>query len=132
MRKPVIKNKYNLEIADVNKAIVIKPDALKEEPFWRNDQLNCYTVSQVIGNAEFGDEHEFYIQFYDDGHVELKIYCFSGMSKYTPKHFYDQNEIECDQDLRIQELLLAQLNWLLDNKVIKIPGKEVTNEAETV
>lgn len=40
------------------------------------------------------------------------------------KKFFDPAEIENEWDLQLQEKLLKQINWLIDEKIIEIPRKE--------
>ena len=42
------------------------------------------------------------------------------MCSYNFKEFFNTKEIECEIDLEIQEKLLARINWLIDNEIVKI------------
>ena len=39
------------------------------------------------------------------------------------KDFYKMKDIDNDTDLRLQELFLEQINWLIDSRIIKITKK---------
>lgn len=45
------------------------------------------------------------------------------MCSYNFKKFFDPKEIDCEADLEIQEKLLEQINWLIDEGIVEIPGK---------
>ena len=47
---------------------------------------------------------------------------FGGMCHYNFKSFFNPEEIDCEIDLEIQEKLLARINWLIDERIIEIPG----------
>ena len=56
--------------------------------------------------------------------VRLHCYAYEDMASYTFKKFFDPAEIENEWDLQLQEKLLKQINWLIDEKIIEIPRKE--------
>ena len=41
MRKPKVKNKYNLKPKDIQKATVLDYERLATLPFWRNDVIGA-------------------------------------------------------------------------------------------
>lgn len=124
------KNKYNLKPRDIQKAIVLDKERLKEPPFWRNDAISawCLLENTVKSAAEYascvGDEY--WIGFYDDGakayagKIRLKCSSYGGMCSYNFDSFFNPEEIENECDLEIQEKLLDRINWLIDEKIIKI------------
>ena len=46
-----------------------------------------------------------------------------GERTYKFKDFYKMKDIDNDTDLRLQELFLEQINWLIDSRIIKITKK---------
>lgn len=130
MRKPNVKNKYNIKPQDIEKAIVLKPERLKEEPFWRNNVINAWCLSgntaKTSGDFNFGTYNEYWIGFFDNdahknaGKIILRTSSYGGMCYYIFDSFFDYSEIENEIDLEIQEKLLSMINWLLDEKIIDI------------
>lgn len=128
MRKPRIENKYNLKPKDIERAIVLDRERLKEEPFWRNDVVKAWCLSWCLSEW-VGDEDEEYrtlnssneytICFYDSG--EIKLFCtFMGLFTYNFKTFFDPGKMENINDLILQENLLNRLNWLIDERIVRI------------
>lgn len=130
MRKPKVENKYGLKPKDIQKAIIINRDKLQEEPFWRNNVINAWCLSETTAknkkDFEFGTYNEYWIGFYDEnaksyaGKIKLSCSAYGGMCSYNFKEFFNPKEIECEIDLEIQEKLLARINWLIDNEIVKI------------
>lgn len=130
MRKPNVKNKYNIKPRDIEKAIILKPERLKEEPFWRNNVVNAWCLlgntAKTSADHEFGTYNDYWIGFYDNdapknaGNIILRTSSYGGMCTYAFDSFFDYSEIENEIDLEIQEKLLSMINWLLDEKIIDI------------
>lgn len=133
MRKPRIKNKYNLVPKDITKAIILDYDRLHKPPFWRNNNIDAWCIydntAKSSGDSEFGTYNDYWIGFYDDGarayagKIRLQCSAYGGMCNYNFKKFFDYREIEHEIDLEIQEKLLERINWMIDEKIIKIPKK---------
>ena len=133
MRKPRIKNKYNLVPRDITKAIILDYDRLHQKPFWRNDVVSAWCLSgntaRCSADHEFGTYNEYWIGFYDEnaksyaGKIRLSCSSYGGMCGYNFKKFFDYSEIEHEIDLEVQEKLLEVINWLIDERIIKIPKK---------
>lgn len=133
MRKPRIKNKYNLVPKDITKAIILDYDRLHQKPFWRNDVVSAWCLSgntaRCSEDHEFGTYNEYWIGFYDKnaksyaGKIRLSCSSYGGMCSYNFKKFFDYSEIEHEIDLEVQEKLLEVINWLIDERIIKIPKK---------
>lgn len=123
MRKPKVENKYNLKPKDIEKAIVLLPDRLKEEPFWRNNVVNAWCLSGGAGKGLYGHFSSYWIGFHDDGKIRFHCSTYEDMCHYNFKNFFDYNEIEMEVDLEIQEKLLERINWLIDEKIIEISNK---------
>ena len=122
MRKPRIENKYNLKPKDIENAEVLDRGRLKEEPFWRNDVVKAWCLSEWVGDEEdrmFNSENEYTICFYDSGEIKLFCTCM-GLFTYNFKTFFDPGKMESINDLILQEKLLNRLNWLIDERIVRI------------
>ena len=130
MRKPKVENKYNLKPKDIQKAVILDYDKLHKSPFWRNDVVQAWCLSETtIKNREddeYGCYNEYWIGFYDKdaksyaGKIRLSCSAYGGMCSYNFKKFFDPKEIGCEIDLEIQEKLLKRINWLIDERIIEI------------
>ena len=129
MRKPRVKNKYNLKPKDIQRAIVLDYEKLKQPPFWRNNVVSAWCLSDGTGEGYFGGHIDSYwIGFYDKdakayaGKIRLNCSSYEDMCGYNFKKFFDPKEIENEIDLELQEKLLERINWLIDEGIIKIPS----------
>ena len=130
MRKPKVENKYNLKPKDIQKAVILDYDKLHKSPFWRNDVVQAWCLSETtIKNRkddEYGCYNEYWIGFYDKdaksyaGKIRISCYAYGGMCHYNFKKFFDPKEIGCEIDLEIQEKLLSRINWLIDEGIVEI------------
>lgn len=128
MRKPRVKNKYNLKPKDIEKAIIIDREKLHYDPFWRNNVVEAWCLSGGVGKGYFGGWlSSFWIGFYDEnahayaGKIRLSCSAMEDMCSYKFKEFYNPEEIEYPIDLELQELLLEKINWMIDEGIIEIP-----------
>lgn len=115
-----VKNKYNLKPSDVKKFVVVNHDAIKDKPFWRNNVVKAYCLSGCIADEkdyEFGAEAEWWIGFYDDGHIDYMLTLDGGMVTYDIKEFYNIDNIDNLYDRNLQIEFLTALNWLLDSGI---------------
>ena len=130
MRKPKVENKYNLKPKDIQKAIILDYERLKQPPFWRNNVVQAWCLSGYIRpNPKdiYGTyDLEYWIGFYDKnaksyaGKIRLSCSSYGGMCHYNFKSFFNPKEIDCEIDLEIQEKLLSRINWLIDEGIIEI------------
>lgn len=126
LRKPKIENKYNLKPGDITKAVVLDYDKLHKSPFWRNDVIKAWCLTGGSGKGYHGDWIDsFWIGFYDldvEFAGKIRFYCtsYEDMCGYEFKSFFDYSEIENEVDLELQEKLLEKINWMIDEKIIKI------------
>lgn len=130
MREPLVRNKYGIKPKDIEKAILINKEKLGQPPFWRNDGVQAYCLSDsTIKNpkdSKFGTYNSYWIGFYDSdakhhaGKIRLSCTSYGGMCSYNFNEFFNPNEIECTIDLEIQEKLLKRINWLIEEQIIEI------------
>lgn len=127
MRKPKIKNKYNLKPKDIQKATILDRSKLEQKPFWRNNAINAWCLSGGTGKGIYDSPiNEYWIAFYDEdaksyaGKIRLSLSCWEGMGKYKLNSFFNPKDIKNIADLEIQEMLLERINWLIDNQIIAI------------
>lgn len=127
MRKPRVKNKYNLKPKDIEKATILDYERLKQPPFWRNNVVNAWCLSDGAGKGYYGNWMDSYwIGFYDAdakayaGKIRLSCSAMEDMCSYNFKKFFDYSEIEHEVDLELQEKLLNRINWLIDEGIIEI------------
>ncbi len=119
-------NRYNLKPNDILKAKVIDPEKLKQEPFWRNEQIKAWCLSGGAGHSAYsgGSLSSYWIGFYDDGKIKYDISCMEDMCNYKIEEFFNLSDIENEYDETIQIKYLKRLNWLIDEEIIEIEGIE--------
>ena len=127
MRKPKVKNKYNLTPTKIKK-LKYNRELIGEPTFWRNNVISAWCISRnTIKNSkddEFGTYDEFWLGIYDDdakayaGKLRIDFTSYGGMCSYNFKKFYDFSEIENEMDLEIQEKCLEVINTLIDKQVL--------------
>lgn len=127
MRRPKIKNKYNLKPKDIEKAVILDYNRLHQSPFWRNDVVQAWCLVGGSGKGFYGDWIDSYwIGFYDKdaksyaNKIRLSCTSHEEMCGYNFKNFFDFAEIENEVDLELHEKLLERINWLIDEKIIAI------------
>ncbi len=127
MRKPRIKNKYNLTMKDIRNLQINDRTQLKEPLFWRNHVVKAWCISKTTIKNQYDDMYgtynSFWIGIFDencDRKVKFRVNVDShgGMCSYNFKKFFDYKEIECDMDLEIQEKLLETVNQLIDMGIL--------------
>lgn len=128
MRKPKVKNKYNIKPKDIQKAIILDREKLTQPPFWRNNVVGAWCLSDGSGKGYCGGHmSSYWIGFYDEdaksyaGKIRLSCTAYEDMCSYNFKEFFDYREIESEVDLELQEKLLDRINWLIDEGIIEIP-----------
>lgn len=130
MREPNFKNKYNLKPKDIQKATILDYDRLHEPPFWRNDVIQAWCLSEdtakTLWDYNFLTYNSYSIRFYDKdakayaGKIKMDCSSYGGMCGYNFRTFFNPKSIECEDDLEIQEKLLNRINWLIDEGIIEI------------
>ena len=118
MRKPNVKNKYNLKFSDLQK---LKCTTSRPPTFWRNNVINawCFNENSVMSKAdrEYGGYDEYNIIVYDSSNVEVMCSSFGGMCGYNFEDFFSPDSMENLHDLVIQEKLMTKINSLIDNGI---------------
>ena len=127
MRKPRVRNKYNLKPADIKTLVVNDRSKIKEPLFWRNDVIKAWCISENIGteiDKSIGNNNSVWIGIYDKPYRNHKVHyhcnCWGGMGTYKFKEFFNPKEIHGEKDLETQERLLSIVNELLDEEILKI------------
>ena len=140
MRKPRIENKYNLTMSDVKHLAVNDRSKISGSLFWRNNVISAWCISgetsaKCFKRGDFakwvdiqllndGMQDEFWIGIYDDnakayaGKVRVSFSSYGGMCGYEFKRFYDEKDIENEQDLVVQEMFMKTINQLLDEGIL--------------
>lgn len=120
MRKPTVKNKYNLTIKDIKKLKIGDRSKIIEPLFWRNDVISAWCILERIAN------NEFWLGIYDDdapaykGKIKIDFTSYDGMFRYKFNKFFKIDDMEDEADLVIQERALRKINELIDNKILII------------
>ena len=130
MRKPTVKNKYNLTMKDCRHLAVKDRSKICEPLFWRNDVINAWCISgSTAKNAkedEYGCYDEFWLGVYDKDaksyadKIRVKFSAYGGMCHYNFNKFYDYTKIEHEIDLEVQEMFLEKINMLLDEGILEV------------
>lgn len=131
MRKPTVPNKYNLSTEDLKKLKTKDKSKIKEPLFWRNDGASAWCINKRTNQKVFresmlndGIQDSFWLGIYDvdapkkAGEIEIYFTAYGDMCIYNFQNFYDPSEIECEQDLRIQEMFLETINLLIDEGIV--------------
>lgn len=123
MRKPQVDNKYNLTMAKIRRLKIADRSKVCEPLFWRNDVIEAWCICGSSGNdmdRRFATNNEFWIGIYDDnaktyaGKFRVHLTSYGGMCSYKFNQFFREKDIQCDNDLRIQEKFLGKINELID------------------
>ena len=118
MRKPQVDNKYNLTMAKIRRLKIADRSKVCEPLFWRNDVIGAWCICGSSGDdmdRRFATNNEFWIGIYDlnakayAGKFRVHLSSCGGMCGYTFNKFYQQKDIDNEQDLEIQEKFLAKI-----------------------
>lgn len=124
MRKPKVKNKYNLTIKKIKRLKVADRSQVHDPLFWRNNIIGAWCISESVGNEFMCDENEYWIGIYDwnapayAGKFRISFSTYGGMCGYEFDKFFDEKDIDNEKDLEIQERFLAKINELIDCGVL--------------
>ncbi len=125
MRKPKVKNKYNLTMKKINNLKIGDESKICEPLFWRNNIVGAWCISKDIGtdaDKRYGTDNSFWIGIYDEPYYRRRVHvycnCYGGMCGYNFKKFYDEKEIENEIDLHTQEKLLDTINHVIDEGIL--------------
>lgn len=131
MRKPKVQNKYNLTMSDIRNLEIGDRTKIKEPLFWRNHVIHAWCISETTiktpNDSRYGTYNEYWIGIYDEdakNKRKLRVNCsaLGGMCSYRFSTFFSKRDITSEQDLEIQEKLLAKINELIDEGILKIPN----------
>ena len=128
MGKPKVENKYHLTMTQIKNLGIANRGKIKEKPFWRNERIYAWCLSGYAGTKK--DEavcadNGYWMGFYDEdapkyaGEFQYSFSTYGGMCGYNFEEFFNPDDIECENDLRIQELFLKRINWLLDEGILE-------------
>lgn len=128
MREPTVKNKYNLTMDIIEQLIVGDRSQVHTPLFWRNEVIKAWCITGIAGtpqDKEFGSDDSFWIGIYDEdapeyaGEFRTMLTTYGGMCGYVFRQFFCPDDIECENDILIQERFLEKINLLLDIGVLK-------------
>jgi hypothetical protein len=130
MRKPRVKNKYNLTIPQIKKLVIKDRSQVCAPLFWRNNVISAWCISGHAGSdadEEYGTDNTYWIGIYDEdtkayrGKFRFEFSTYGGMCGYRFNKFFQPADIECENDLLIQERFLEKINELLDKGILEVP-----------
>ncbi|MBD5589235.1 hypothetical protein [Clostridium botulinum] len=130
MRKPKVKNKYNLKFSDIKKLKINNRSKICEPLFWRNNMIEAWCISEntMKNNLDivFGTYNVYWLGIHDEDSkkkqkIEICCTAYGGMVNYNFEEFFNYREIENEDDLEIQEKLLKKINQLIDKKILVLP-----------
>lgn len=126
MRKPKVKNKYNLTPAIIRK-LKVNREKISEKDFWRNNVISAWCLSgntaSCSGDYEFCTYNEYWLGVYDEdaksyaGKIRVNFSAYGGMANYNINKFFNEKDIEHEDDLKIQEIFIEKMNKLIDEGV---------------
>ncbi len=120
MRRPTVKNKYKLTMAKIKKLKIADRGQVHAPLFWRNEAINAWCITETTKNISMGDENSYWIGIYDEdapayaGKFRANFSTYGGMCEYKFNIFFSKDDIECEEDLLIQEMFLNKINQLID------------------
>ena len=133
-RKPRVENKYELTIPKIRKLKVGNRDLICEPLFWRNNVINAWCISGSAGtdaDRQYCTDSGYWIGIYDEdakayaGTFRIDFSSYGGMCGYNFTSFFKPKDIENENDLRVQELFLEKINYLIDNGILVIDKEGV-------
>ncbi len=126
-RESTVENKYNLTIPAIRK-LKVKDRSLVCEPlFSRNNVVQAWCiVGRAWGPSDnrYHMDNEFWIGVYDEdarehaGEFQFSISAYGGMALYDFQKFFQAEDIECENDMVIQEKFLDTINRLIDMGIL--------------
>lgn len=123
MRKPTVENRHSLTVSKIRKLKIADRSKVGKPLFWRNDVIGAWCIIGSAGNEMdqmMGTDNEFWIGIYDSdaptyaGMFRVNLTSYGGMCQYKFNQFFREKDIQCDNDLRIQEKFLSKINELID------------------
>lgn len=130
MWKPIVENKYNLKFADIKNLKIVDRSQICEPIFWRNNVVKAWCLSGTTAksreDSRYGTYNSYWIRIYDEdapaykGRIRVDCSSYGGMCGYNFKNFFDEKEIENEDDLLVQEKMLGNINGLIDRGILKV------------
>ena len=130
-RVPQVENKYNLDIKTIKKLKVSDRSKIGEPLFWRNNVISAWCISGSAGTRadhEFGTDNGYWIGIYDEdakayaGKFRISFSTYGGMCGYEFNKFFKPQDIDNENDLKIQEMFLDKINNLIDLGILTMEG----------
>lgn len=126
MRKPRVKNYYNLSVADVKRLRVGDRSGIDKSRLKRDADAEAWFASEESRTAEGGCAYRYWLRIYDEGAREYSgkfRFSFAGPEggRLVFKKFYNPRELADEAELEVQERFLDCLNQLIDDGVLVFP-----------
>ena len=126
MRKPRVRNKYNLTPAIIRK-LKVNREKISEKYFWRTNVISAWCLSgntsKCSKDYEFCTYNEYWLGIYDEdakayaGKIRVNFSAYGGMANYNINNFFNEKDIKHEDDLKIQEIFIEKMNKLIDEGV---------------
>lgn len=120
-----ITNKYNLTVSKIKKLKIGDRSKInRKNGFWRNDVIKAWCISKSVGQEDL--KNSFWLGFYDEdapayaGKFRISVDSYDGMCNYIFNQFFQEKDIECPEDLKIQKMLLDEVTRLIDEGILVI------------
>ena len=84
-------------------------------------------MDKLLSNIK--DDNSFWIGIYDEdaksyaGKFRFYFTSYGGMCGYEFNQFFNEKDIDCENDLRVQEMFLEKINMLIDSGIIALEDK---------
>ena len=123
-----------ITIPKIRKLKVGNRDLICEPLFWRNNVINAWCISGSAGtdaDRQYCTDSGYWIGIYDEdakayaGKFRIDFSSYGGMCGYNFTSFFKPKDIENENDLRVQELFLEKINYLIDNGILVIDKEGV-------
>lgn len=124
-RKPKVGNKHSLTLRDIEALKVGNYELVGSPTFWWNEIISAWCITESCGSPFAGND--FWIGIYSQdapehsGKFRFWISCYGGMCNYNFNEFFNIKDIDCKDDLIIQEKFLKQINELIDKGILVKP-----------
>ena len=123
------KNKYNLTFNKIKQLKIKDRGKVCSPLFWRNDVIQAWCISGSASSSSdrmYCTDSSYWIGIYDTnakeyaGEFRFDLYSYGGMYNYEFNEFFQQEDIENENDLQIQEMFLEKINQLIDFGILSL------------